>query len=433
MANVNTAWPQNHIGFLGANCSQYPVGSVIIASSKRRSITTPSRRRRIIFETARSITHLYIEKSLHKHIQEVDASIILQTYVRGHAARNEFQSILKLRDEACIRIQSQVRSQQAIKTFKVLLNDNLSYEQSHAATTIAAVFRRKKAIDLAQRRSLEKARKAEMNAMVIKAQTFLRGALARKKVEEMRLLELHMECAAIVIQSFVRTVFTKHTYVSTRYREHVEPSVILVQRALRRYQAISRRRTLMQSVVRLQIWWRDIVVHLKTAAVFNVKNFSSICSSSIHSINSAKTPELDQEETQRLLSPETKPEEQILETFGAFSSEFETPTTSSVDISSIQSDDTCVVIEPDEESLHSEKNETQNAAIIQQAFRTFYQRKKMAFLAQQTANDSINLATELVLDYRWDLLIFAAATKVQALVRGYSDRRKVSFRVSRQH
>ena len=412
--------PHQHQHFLTAQDFPYPPGSIPVASPRRRLIATPSRRRRIIYETARSTANLYVQHGIDKHIQEKGASTTIQSFIRRHVAERRFQTLLQRRNDASTIIQYRFRSQQAKQLAYLRIKRNQLQKEIQAATIITSFFRKTNSFHLVQSLRLEKAHTAEINRMATRAQRFLRGALARRKVEEMHMIQLHMECAAIVIQSFLRTVLAKHTYIFSRYREQVEPSVHLIQRAVRGHLAISHRRKLLYSTMRLQGWWRKIVLRSKPTVVVEVEK----CPLS-NSINSFDFSETCLEEKTYSKATETHPDLHLIDTSCESSSESEASVNSLNHVSSSGFDDTFGETKSDDESINLEPLHTHNVIIIQRAIRHYFHKNRL-FQAHQLVNNFVDHAIDRIANHRWEQLLASAAIKIQALVRGYLGRTIVS-------
>ena len=114
--------PHQHQHFLTAQDFPYPPGSIPVASPRRRLIATPSRRRRIIYETARSTANLYVQHGIDKHIQEKGASTTIQSFIRRHVAERRFQTLLQRRNDASTIIQYRFRGFKRVGRFRRLID-----------------------------------------------------------------------------------------------------------------------------------------------------------------------------------------------------------------------------------------------------------------------------------------------------------------------
>ena len=204
------------------------------ATSTRTRLATPSRRRRIIYETARRVTRQYTIDAIDGFIFATQASNVIQ-----HTWR-KFQSNTKLK-EALININGMV------SMYKARLQlQQLRLERDSFASRIITSF-------------LKRWRRAQNISASITIQKHWRGLVTRNKVQEYSLTLLERECSAIVIQSFVRTFVAKMAFA----RRHDSPSASLIQQSFRHYLVRKRRRKAKQklnTVCLIQKWWRLTMV-----------------------------------------------------------------------------------------------------------------------------------------------------------------------------
>ena len=375
------------------------------AVPRRRSIATPSRRRRIIYETARRIAKQYLQQGVQNHID------------------NEIEN--ENRKYAAVRIQMLVRLYQSQKEFLRILHVKKTEDERIRAGTVLTNFSRKiSAVRTVKCLRLQKQLQAEENRAAIKIQTFIRCELARRQLDELKLVRLHMDCAAIVIQSFVRSVFTKYTYISSRYRQQIEPSIYLVQRAYRTHLAVLRRRKMIRSSVILQSWWREMMMLSKL--VIDDTSLIEDAKDSVHSLDSSPIV------VEPIFEPEVE-EMHISENESVVSLHTETAS-----MLSYTESDTSISTQEGEvtqESSDSSDSETDiqilaatlsnSAIMIQRCFKAHFRRKTLCEASAIVANITLE-AIERVAEEKWKETCVAAATKLQAMVRSFLGRKYVS-------
>ncbi len=216
---------------------------VPIASTSRRSIATASRRRRIIYETARRLSKEYQRQGIIKTILVLSSILKIQSFIRKSLYRCRLETFLSCRSYASIQIQSIFRGS------KVRQNLRLRIKSLSTVTCIIVYAQNvRKRMERINMGMLVKASAA------IVVQNSFRAVIAREKLQEMQLRKLHTECAAIVIQSFAR----KFAFISSRYREINGPKATSIQRYFRGHQARTHRNRILSCVLVLQTWLRGI-------------------------------------------------------------------------------------------------------------------------------------------------------------------------------
>ena len=210
-------------------------------SSSHRRIATPSRRRRIIYETARRLTRQYINDAIHTIHCTTNASERIQRQWRNYRSKVRYHN-------AILQIQGLLRIYQA------KLETNQRRHHQKASQVITSFFCSCHLYQLSRR------------AATIMIQKHWRGVTARNVLQEYKLSILEMECSAIVIQSFVRSYIAKVAYQN----RHFPPNAIIVQRWFRVYQAKKRKREMemkkrekkrmVEASYKVQYWWKRIMV-----------------------------------------------------------------------------------------------------------------------------------------------------------------------------
>ncbi len=204
--------------------------------STSRRISTPSRRRRIIYESAQRLAHEYITDATYKVQLQNEASQLIQNVWKTYKEQSRFYDAVE-----------SIHGLYKISIAKQELYHRRSQRRNSASTTISNFLRR-------SNDSLQTA-----SAIVI--QKYWRGAIARVVAQESKLTLLEMECSAIVIQSFIRTYLARAVFE----RRHYSPSASVIQRKFRSYlgrKQITRRKLMHESCRKLQGWWRNMKVVL---------------------------------------------------------------------------------------------------------------------------------------------------------------------------
>ena len=204
--------------------------------------TTPSRRRRIIYETARRITRQYLNDAFHSVHCKTNASLLIQFQWR------RYQHSLHLRYQNAI---GSIRGLYFIYQAKKQLNQRrIAYiqKQEDGASTIISLF--------FQKRRAEKAYKDSSIAAVVMIQSHWRGTMARNIAQEFKLSLLEMECSAIVIQSSVRSYLAKVAFA----RRYFAPCALLIQRQYRLHllRRKKREKMMVEAAICTQLWWRKM-------------------------------------------------------------------------------------------------------------------------------------------------------------------------------
>jgi hypothetical protein len=405
-------------------------GTVITrdTSLKRRSITTPSRRRRIIYDVTRYTAKCYLQDGLERYIVARNASTSIQSLVRRHIAQTRFHSLLQCLIEASTKIQRQFRSYLARRILYQVLKSKDTQKRNRAATTITSHYRKLRAINAVRCLKLEQAKHSEAHRLASRVQSFIRGAIARKRVEEMRLVQLHKECGAIVIQSFVRTIFARHTYIKSRYREKMEPRVTLIQRVFRGHLAVLQHKKLLQSTVFVQNWWRHCLRYPRSTIRAEIEDIQSVSSNCPRSVTSYEDSETCSQEDQHLFLSTNKSEpdvsiSHILDT--GHLSESGEYVDSVNPVSNRDSDEITAEIQHDYQSIHLDLLETKNAIVIQRFIRNYLEKARLILL-HKVVKDSIDHAIDHIANQRWQQVLYSCATKINAGARGYLSRKSVS-------
>lgn len=398
---------------------------------RRRSITTPSRRRRIIYETARHIVKLHLQNGLDDNIRQQRASTSIQSCIRRYLDQSRFELIIRRRHYCVTRIQAQERTRQAkvdyLCTCRILKQKNAVQKQEMAATVISALIRRHIAAQYVKLLRAENQYEEKITSMATHVQRFIRGAQARNKVEEMRLVHLHKECAAIVIQSFVRTIFTKYTYISSRYQHKIEPSVYLIQRAFRKHLAVQYHEKRLVSSIRLQSWWRMIAV-LLAKSTFHVERDNASSDKSI-SLISPDLLDIDSEDDKtRIREKEIRSNlDSLGESFSTHSLESE----ASVNIQDRESDGKLIQAPQmtivDVQLMKLEAFRMENAARIIQSFASNFLIRKRYLQANYLVNRFVDHSIDRITKKKIDEIRTTSASKIQSLFRGNLGRQKAEF------
>ena len=214
-----------------------PSTIVPVSSKALLRATTPSRRRRIIYESARRLTREYISHAIYNLETFTNASRVIQhewrlfqERSRLHHAVSQIQRLFKI-----IQAKNEVGRRKVQKHHR-------------ASIVITGFFRRRYQFHL--------------TTSAIMIQKYWRGAIARMLAQEAKLTLLEMECSAIVIQSFVRSYIARVAFE----RRYYPPSAILIQRYYRVYLAKkkAKRQVLMNRCRKtLQSWWRNMMIFIR--------------------------------------------------------------------------------------------------------------------------------------------------------------------------
>ena len=202
--------------------------------------TTSSRRRRIIYESARRLTREYISFAIYNIETSLAAVRLIQQKWRIYRiAKIQFQ-------DSVAQIHTFYKIIQAKKELHILRH---RYHQQHHASVVITEFCRRR----------YNFRLTITCAILI--QKHWRGALARVATQEAKLTLLEMECSAIVLQSFVRTYIAKRAFE----RRHYPPCALLIQRQFRLHLFRKRKREKLQTLmnhssIMLQRWWRNMMI-----------------------------------------------------------------------------------------------------------------------------------------------------------------------------
>ena len=228
-------------------------GNIVpVTIASRRSIATPSRQRRIVYDTARRLSKYYLEHGLEKYLKSQKAALKVQASYRRFSCVQIYRRTLALREQSAISIQCFRRCYIAKKLVSIL-----HAERQSAAVHVLSNF--SKQILVAKKRKLllekKKEEKRFMKA-VITVQKHIRSTLARIVVEALAMEQLDRECAATIIQTFVRTAFAKQRYLAAKYQRFIEPRVVMIQKQYRSFRALKLRVERLRGVRRIQGWWR---------------------------------------------------------------------------------------------------------------------------------------------------------------------------------
>ncbi|GFH43666.1 predicted protein [Chaetoceros tenuissimus] len=228
-------------------------GNIVpVTIASRRSIATPSRQRRIVYDTARRLSKYYLEYGLDKYLKSQDAAIKVQASYRRFSCVQKYRRTLALREQSAISIQCCRRCYIAKKHVSIL-----HAKRQDAAAHVLSNFSKRVLAAKKQKLLLEK-KKEEKRFMkaVITVQKHIRSTLARIVVEALAMEQLDRECAATIIQTFVRTAFAKQKYLAEKYQRFVEPRVVIIQKQYRSFRALKLKVERMNGVERIQCWWR---------------------------------------------------------------------------------------------------------------------------------------------------------------------------------
>ena len=214
-----------------------PLTIVPVSSKALIRTTTPSRRRRIIYESARRLTREYISHAIYN----------LETFTK---ASRHIQHEWRLFQERS-RLQHAVSQIQRL--FKIIQAKNEVVRRKvqkhhYASIVITGFFRRRYQLHL--------------STSAIMIQKYWRGATARMLAQEATLRLLEIECSAIVIQSFVRSYIARVAFE----RRYYPSSATLIQRHYRVHLArkLARRQVLINGCcTSLQCWWRNMMVIIR--------------------------------------------------------------------------------------------------------------------------------------------------------------------------
>ena len=223
-------------------------GNIVpVTIASRRSIATPSRQRRIVYDTARRLSKYYLEHGLEKYLKSLEGALKVQTSYRRFSCVQIYRRTLALREQSAISIQCFRRCYIAKKLVSI----------QSAAVHVLSNFS-KRILAAKKRKLLLEKKKEEKRFMkaVITVQKHIRSTLARIVVEALAMEQLDRECAATVIQTFVRTAFAKQRYLAAKYQRFVEPRVVMIQKQYRSFRALKLRVERLRGVRRIQGWWR---------------------------------------------------------------------------------------------------------------------------------------------------------------------------------
>lgn len=210
---------------------------VPVSSRALARTTTPSRRRRIIYESARRLTREYLSNAIYNIESSTKAARLIQHVWRTYVHRiqrqdavnqiHRFYKIAQAKKERCTRRK----------------------QKQHRASAVIANFCRRR-------------HEFYLSTSAILIQKSWRGAIARMIAQEAKLTLLELECSAIVIQSFVRTYIARKAFE----RRHYPPCALLIQRKFRLY--LSRKRRKQKMLVNecsriLQHWWRNMMIVIR--------------------------------------------------------------------------------------------------------------------------------------------------------------------------
>ncbi len=301
-----------------------PATVVPVVSTKSLShAATPSRKRRIIYETARRITRQYINDAIENvHVQTYASQCIQRRWNLYQFKKSYHKALFHIHGLHMIyRAKTLLREKRkrhyATKTlFKFIQN----WSATRRLTTQAAVT----------------------------VQKLWRGSMARSQAQEYKLSLLEMECSAIVIQSFIRTYMAKLAFA----QRHYPPFAIIIQRKYRSHLFQKRKKEEMMRIRNeasrtIDLWWKRMKLvqslynyALEEMRMRNMKRdddltndekcddeLSSECDRSSQSCNSQTRIE------------DVDPASQVDEDFGEDNDNFEDNDTNS-DSSSITSKDT---------------------------------------------------------------------------------------------
>lgn len=228
-------------------------GNIVpVTIASRRSIATPSRQRRIVYDTARRLSKYYLEHGLEKYLKSQESALKVQTSYRRFSSVQIYRRTLALREQSAISIQCFRRCYIAKKLVSIL-----HAERQSAAVHVLSNFS-KRILAAKKRKLLLEKKKEEKRFMkaVITVQKHIRSTLARIVVEALAMEQLDRECAATIIQTFVRTAFAKQRYLAAKYQRFVEPRVVMIQKQYRSFRALKLRVERLRRVRRIQGWWR---------------------------------------------------------------------------------------------------------------------------------------------------------------------------------
>lgn len=226
----------------------------VAASNKSLThrVATPSRRRRIIYETARRITRQYINDAIHNAHCTTSSSRIIQFQWRKY--KFSVRVRLRYQNNAAIRIQKLFSLYQQRLQLQRQKDMNIRNMNMTSSSKTITKFFRQSLIKIKAKANL-----SFYETAVIMIQKNWRGTMARNVAQEYKLSLLEMECSAIVIQSFVRSYIAKVAFA----RRHFPPCALLIQRYYRLYLVRKREKERIvkdAAIGRLQLWWRKMII-----------------------------------------------------------------------------------------------------------------------------------------------------------------------------
>jgi len=397
------------------------------ASSSRRSISTPSRRRRIIYETARRFTKQYLHHGFELHIESTAAAVNIQKELRRYLCRTRFCALLLKRALYATCIQQQIRIYEAKKEVTRLYHLK---KVNDAATVIAKVSR--KASSVRQVQFLRSERQCQRAAITI--QTYSRRSLAKMLVDAMAMEQLQIECAAIVIQTFVRTIIAKFTYISRRFREQVEPNVLAIQRIYRVHREVKHRRKLINSSQKVQTWWRATQAkraHLRQVSIVNTDECS--VNSDIFTASVPSSSHTSADESVYSLDPSDSDQESSVQSCRPACIDASYSSSSSIEIETIidgEGQESDINDSDSDQRLHDAEQlylkSLQTSAIKLQRYIRRYLHQQRQLVAAQVVNIILENALNLATKRSWQQLRLISANRIQAAIRGFLGRQLVS-------
>jgi len=223
------------------------------------SWTTPSRRRRIIYETAKKWTKNVIEcgtQSAITHKRNMECVCVIEKCCLRYLFQKRLnaRSVVR-RENAALQLQGIFRKMRARVLLRIARENRCRMKEMDYASTVICASVRRKLVEMmlssVKKEKLKRDRDESKAAMYI--QRLLRVSIARWKVGKLRDDKQHQTDAVIVIQGFCRGIMAKTLMRTLRARVLM---AAIIQRHIRGVITRRRCKLYLPSAILIQRWWR---------------------------------------------------------------------------------------------------------------------------------------------------------------------------------